>query len=86
MCFDFGDTWKIYVTEFSCQTHHRWRYMDICDFANDSASFSSIPAGQGDKSCHEKCSWQDLYPWPAGMDEKHALIKDVAYSSEVIIN
>ena len=47
----------IYVTEFSHQTFHGWRCIDICDCVIGWASFSAISAtlsaSQRDKSCHE---------------------------------
>ena len=49
--------WKISVTEFSYQTYHRSKCIDICDCENGSANFSTISAtltaSQGDKTCHE---------------------------------
>ena len=49
--------WKIYVTEFSCQTYHGSRCIDICDCVNGWASFSAISvtfsASKEDKSCHD---------------------------------
>ena len=49
--------WKIYATEFSYQTYHGFRCINIYDCVNGWANFSvkstTLSAGEGDKSRHE---------------------------------